>query len=498
MTTKPVVQRKRTVASVLLVLTAMLVLAVSDYRTAMKTLMIPSETYAQQVAGHMGRLLTAPGEKGLNTDLASPGALLRQEITLEGVARNFGLLNIRVYGSGGELVYAMEGDPSAVQVTDDSLLAWALEGKGGSHVTSPESKGEATGGFPTLETYVPIFDTGGSAVIGVFEISQDYRPIQSRVVKETIRSATAHVLLLFLFAALFYSHGRAISGQVEYRQKELTKDLTDRLEERTLELKRSRERLHDLTRVKGEMQRDLAIADEYKKNFLGLVSHELRTPLSVIKGYLTMLEEGVLQTRGPGSGDIVRTCLEESRKLETVINNILELSQLDRGVFDLAYETFPVGEMLQEALDSLGSEMAEKGIDAVIEVTGKAAVFTSDRLKILQVMHQFLSNAVKFSREGGKVLLRASPSHRGLLLAVSDEGVGIPAAKVSEIFNLFYQVDISTTRSYEGTGLGLAIVQKIARILGGRVWVESVEGSGSTFFFEVPASRHEEGKERAL
>ena len=227
------------------------------------------------------------------------------------------------------------------------------------------------------------------------------------------------------------------------------------------------------------------IADEYKKNFMGLVSHELRTPLTVIKGYLTMMREGDLGPVYSGLQDIVATCIEESGKLESIINNILELSQLERGLFDLSGESFDVHELLTEAVDNLATEVMGREDDIKIEVSREVANFTSDRIKILQVIQQFLSNALKFSPEGSSITIKAAPSHRGLLLSVSDEGVGIPKGQVNEIFNLFYQVDISTTRSYEGSGLGLAIVHKIGQILGGRAWVESEEGIGSSFYFEV-------------
>jgi signal transduction histidine kinase len=155
-------------------------------------------------------------------------------------------------------------------------------------------------------------------------------------------------------------------------------------------------------------------------------------------------------------------------------------------VYDLSGEEFSIEELIIEAIETVQDEIGVKEIDFSLKVDGEVGRFTTDRMKVLQVLQQFLSNAVKFSSDSGKVTVEAVPSHRGLLISVADEGVGIPEAQVNEIFNLFYQVDISTTRNYEGSGLGLAIVRSIAQLLGGRVWVKSEEGKGSTFFFEIP------------
>ncbi len=281
--------------------------------------------------------------------------------------------------------------------------------------------------------------------------------------------------------------GSYTSKLIDEEQKRLIRNLADRVEERTTELNRSRDRIIDLLEHKEQMFRDLMISDEYKKNFMGLVSHELRTPLTVIRGYLTLINDGVIPTRSPEFEEVLETSIKEARKLEAIINNILELSQLDRGHLDLVGESFLLEELFEEAIENVRSELEISEFSVQTFVDSAIVDFYSDRLKILQVVNQFLSNAVKFSSNSGPIALRASPSHRGLLISVEDKGVGIPSAQAADIFNLFYQVDISSTRNYEGSGIGLAIVKKISQILGGRVWVESEINEGSTFFFEIPA-----------
>jgi signal transduction histidine kinase len=236
-------------------------------------------------------------------------------------------------------------------VTGNAQLTLALEGTRTSHVATPGYHEKTYGGkinIPMLETYVPIVHPVSKDIVGAFEIYQDFRPVKNLLFQETLRSGATHFIMLLVFAGLFYRYGRYTSRLLGSHQETLIAELEDRVEERTVELKRSRDRVNDLLRRKDEMFRNLMIADEYKKNFMGLVSHELRTPLTVIKGYLTMMNEGDLGPVYTGLQDVVSTCLVESNKLENLINNILELSQLERGLFDLSGEKFDVRIDFQE------------------------------------------------------------------------------------------------------------------------------------------------------
>ena len=158
-------------------------------------------------------------------------------------------------------------------------------------------------GHPLLETYVPIIHPDTSEILGVYDIYQDYQPLKIDILKEATRASVTHIFLLFVFAVLFYRYGSTSSRLLESQQQMLIRSLEDRVDERTVELKRSRDRISDLLKHKDEMYRELMLADEYKKNFLGLVSHELRTPLAVLKGYLTLMGDGSL---GPENGETTK------------------------------------------------------------------------------------------------------------------------------------------------------------------------------------------------
>jgi signal transduction histidine kinase/ActR/RegA family two-component response regulator len=476
------------IISLLLVLTATVIITVSDYRTALNAAIFQSESNAQRTADHLSHQLFLEGN--FSSGLENPGSFKTYNENIVNLINSFELVNVKVFNLKGIIVFSLDKAVIGLEVKDNFHLNLAFKGTASSNVATPGYQERIYGekaAFAMLETYVPIIHPENQLVLGAYEIYQDYRPLQGNLLSETLRSGITHLILLLVFAGLFYRYGHLTSRLMDTQQNSLIRELEDRVEERTVELKRSRDRVTELLKRKEEMFRNLMIADEYKKNFMGLVSHELRTPLTVIKGYLTLMRDGDLGPVYSGIQEVVGTCLDESSKLESIINNILELSQLERGMFDISGEEFDVQELLNEAVDKLGTEAAGREVDVEIEMSRDVAKFTSDRIKLLQVLQQFLSNALKFSIAGTRITVKASPSHRGLLLSVSDEGVGIPKGQVNEIFNLFYQVDISTTRSYEGSGLGLAIVHKIGQILGGRAWVESEEGVGSTFYFEVEA-----------
>jgi signal transduction histidine kinase len=422
------------------------------------------------------------------SEFDDPGWFEKQKTSVADLAASFGLLNINIFNRNKIIVFSLDTAAIGRKILKNEHLETALGGTITTNIVNPGFLGHAsadTQGAAVIETYVPIVHPDSLDILGVFEIYQDYRPMKSRLLSATLRAGATHLVLLLVFAWLFYRYGLLTSRLLDTQRQSLIRDLENRVEERTLELKQSRDHVSDLLKHRDEMFRNLMVADEYKKNFIGLISHELQTPLTVIMGYLTTVKDGALGPVDQGLKSVVDTCLDETGKLESLINNILELSQLDRGEFDLIRESFSVRELLDEAVENLGMEAIERKDDISAEVSPEVDTFISDRIKILQVLQQFLSNALKFSDSGTEVAIKASCTNRGLLLCVSDKGVGIHSGQVDEIFDLFYQVDISTTRSFEGSGLGLAIVAKIAETLGGSTWVESEMGIGSTFYFEV-------------
>lgn len=242
--------------------------------------------------------------------------------------------------------------------------------------------------------------------------------------------------------------------------------------------------------------------DQMKSNFLAVVSHELRTPLTSVIGYSEMLLEGVGGDLTDMQRNYVGVIMEKGDQLLKLIKEILNLSKIEAGKMKLELQKANPREVVNIAVETV-QPAAEKS-NIKIKVDYDHAVPSEmliDRDKFLQIMNNLLSNAVKFSKEGHDIsvhlLLTAgkretikvnAEAGSFLLCSVSDQGVGIPQAFLDRVFEKFFQVDSSSTRSFGGTGLGLTITKSFVEMHGGQIWCESQEGVGTQFYFTLPLS----------
>ena len=229
--------------------------------------------------------------------------------------------------------------------------------------------------------------------------------------------------------------------------------------------------------------------DRLKDEFIAMVSHELRSPLTAIRGALGILDSGVLQNRPDKAQHMLNVSLTNTDRLIRLVNDILNLERLASGKVKLVQEHCPISHLMTQALEGVESLALEANVilhgDA-IPVTVWAAPDA-----IVQTLVNLLSNAIKFSPAGSHIWLRAQwRSPNTALFSVADQGRGIPADQYEAIFDRFQQVDVSDSRQRGGTGLGLAICKRIITQHGGEIWVESVLGKGSTFYFTLPTRPH--------
>lgn len=246
----------------------------------------------------------------------------------------------------------------------------------------------------------------------------------------------------------------------------------------------------DITERKGSEAERQQI-DQMKNEFISIVSHELRTPLTAIHGALGMLASGVFDKRPQQGQEMLTIAWNNCDRLVRLVNDILDLERLESGKTQLMMESCQVDVLMQQAVDTVQAIALQTGI--IVEVTPLSITITAAPDAIVQTLINLLGNAIKFSPSDSRIWLTAEiqkeigeQEKAYVLFTVKDQGRGIPDDKLDKIFERFQQVDVSDARQKRGTGLGLAICKSIVEQHNGQIWVESVFGEGSSFYFTLP------------
>jgi len=249
------------------------------------------------------------------------------------------------------------------------------------------------------------------------------------------------------------------------------------------------------TRLFGEVQartrelaktvEDLEIASQHKNQFVANMSHELRTPLAAILGYAELIQEGFYEPQGPKSLDALTRIRSNGKHLLGLINTVLDIAKIESGQFTLNMTEYAIESVVETVRAATESLAQNKKLTLTTSVDKSLPVGLGDEQRLTQVLLNLVGNAIKFT-DAGEVSIAAGARNGHFAVSVTDTGPGIPLDQQDRIFDQFHQIDSSLTKAKGGTGLGLAIAKQIVEMHGGRIWVASTFGKGSTFQMKLP------------
>jgi signal transduction histidine kinase len=240
------------------------------------------------------------------------------------------------------------------------------------------------------------------------------------------------------------------------------------------------------TRELAKTVEDLEIASQHKNQFVANMSHELRTPLAAILGYAELMQEGFYEPLGQKSLDALTRIHSNGKHLLGLINTVLDIAKIESGQFTLNMSEYAIESVVETVRAATESLAQNKKLTLTTTVDKSLPVGLGDEQRLTQVLLNLVGNAIKFT-DAGEVRIAARARSGHFTVSVTDTGPGIALDQQDRIFEQFHQVDSSNTKAKGGTGLGLAIAKQIVEMHGGRIWVESTVGRGSTFQMEIPA-----------
>ena len=394
------------------------------------------------------------------------------------------------------VIYAMfvNDEGKVVVHTDTNLLGYVYQDSIGVKAQSSEDlliqsyKGKEGGEL--VDVSFPVLlgqDRLGTARIGFSKV------VLNRIVEDTLALTRRRILVVTGVAVSFGIFGAFILAQLMSRPiKKLTEGAKS-IGQGNLEQKisvKSRDELGDLAGEFNRMAKKLKELDQMKDDFVSSVSHELRSPLTSIKGYVDFILRGKAGPLNKKLIEYLTIVKNNTSRLGMFINDILDLAKIEARRFDLGKEALELPPLIEEMVTFFQPQAEEGKIQLEAVVPTSVSLVSADPDKLRQVFTNLLSNAFKFTPEGGKITIEAknSASENFVEIAVKDTGAGIAQEELKKVFDKFQQIKPSEgkVKKVKGTGLGLAIVRGIVEAHGGRIWIESQLNKGSNFIFTLP------------
>jgi signal transduction histidine kinase len=442
---------------------------------------VESQVRAAVSANLDSRLRASDFSTSLSTGRrATLDELFRESILIPGVVGG------RLVGPNGTITYAANHALIGTKARHPDEVREALRGEVTRRVTRVTTwRGRKN--VKVLRVVVPVRLTEKSRPIGAVELDQDYRAAAVSIDDARWRLAAILTLaLLSLYLALFPIL-RRVTGQLEARNRRLSEHADER--GRLLEAERAaRAEAESVQRLLAEQNERLRELDGLKDEFVSLVSHELRTPLTSIRGYLEiLLADGVL-------GDEHRRYLgivdRNSERLLHLISDLLFLAQVDAGKLDFELGPVDLEEIVEECVETSLPTAGAKGI-ALTARTERVPKLQGDRARLVQVLDNLVSNALKFTPSGGRVEVRLQAVDGAAVVEIEDTGLGLAEDEQDKLFERFFRSSRAAENAIPGTGLGLAIAKAIVERHGGRIELDSTLNVGTTVRVELPLSQRD-------
>src|SRR3989344_4138056 len=247
-----------------------------------------------------------------------------------------------------------------------------------------------------------------------------------------------------------------------------------------------REQLEILSKELAAANAELKKLDQLKSDFLSFVSHQLRAPLTVIKGYISMIEEGTYGQIPQNIMEVLGKVFVSNEKLIRLVNDFLNLSRIEQGRMQFEFEKTSVATLIEEAVDALKDNAAKRGLTLVWQKPEAVPDITIDKSKVYEIIYNLIDNAIKYT-EKGSVSVVLSQKPKSIVIAVKDTGIGLSSDDQKQLFQRFGRIEAGKKVNISGTGIGLYVAKYMVEAQKGRIWAESVgRGKGSTFFVELP------------
>jgi len=376
----------------------------------------------------------------------------------------------RLYYAGTRVFY---GQSSGLRTLPHDIVSWQDGQIRTFEFTPPRADREylAVSSPLRLESRGPYF--------GTLVVAKPKAELRERWFTLIERLALAGLVGIVVAGALAWYLSRRITKPVE-ALAEAANEIAEGRYDVEVPRVRSGDEIGHLSASFGEMAVRLQEAEELERNFLMTVSHELRTPLTAIRGHVEALREGVAQDEASRS-ESLGVIAAEAARLERLVGDVLDLAKLDTRRFTLRHEEVDMGQLLERAYTTFAEEARRRGID-YRQVIGARPVIIADGDRVLQIISNLLSNAFRWTPDGGSVELALDQENGTISVAVEDSGPGIPEDEVDRIFRPFW------SRDGGGTGLGLAIARELATAHGGQILLETEPGRGARFQLVLPAA----------